>query len=111
MALQALTLATFDRVVATGLVLVDWWADGCAPCKAFEPIFAAAAARHPEVTFAQVDTDAHPGLAARFRIQAVPTLMAFRDGKVVFHRPGAIGPEGLELVIAHAAKAAVLEHA
>ncbi|MEP6859373.1 MAG: thioredoxin domain-containing protein [Deltaproteobacteria bacterium] len=97
----ALTQKTFDRTIATGIVVIDWWAAWCGPCRAFAPVFEAASQRHPTVTFGKVDTDGETQLAARFEISAIPTLMVFRDGVLVFRRAGAIGVDGLDVLIDH----------
>ncbi|MEO6773365.1 MAG: thioredoxin domain-containing protein [Kofleriaceae bacterium] len=97
----ALTLQTFEQTLASGIVVIDGWATWCGPCRAFAPVFEAASERHPSVVFGTVDTDAEQELAARFQIRAIPTLIVFRDGVEVFRRTGAIGADGLDLVIDH----------
>jgi thioredoxin 1 len=95
-----LTRATFEETVSRdGITLVDWWAAWCGPCRAFAPVFEAASEQHPDITFAKIDTEAEPELAAAGRIMSIPTLMAFRDGVLVFSQPGALPGEALELVI------------
>jgi thioredoxin 1 len=79
--------------------IVDFWAPWCAPCRAFAPVFAAAAARHPGVLFAKVNTEDQRAIAAQFGIRSIPTLMIFRDNIIVFSEAGALGAGALEQVL------------
>ena len=100
MAIVDLTSDTFESTVTgEGITLVDWWASWCGPCRMFAPVFQGASEQHPDITFGKVDTEAQPELAAAARIMSIPTLMAFRDGILVFSQPGALPAAALEEVI------------
>jgi thioredoxin 1 len=89
----------FDATVEKGIVLLDWWAAWCGPCRAFAPVFEQAAEKHGDIVFGKIDTDAQRELAGGFQIRSIPTLMVFRDGILVFEQAGALpGPVLEELI-------------
>src|SRR6266540_1692906 len=99
MALIEINKENFDTTVSSGIVLLDWWAAWCGPCRAFAPVFEGAAAKHGDIAFGKIDTDAQPELSRGFGIRSIPTLMAFRDGILVFEQAGALPAALLEDLI------------
>lgn len=100
---MATTEITIDNITDTvsgeGIVLLDFWAAWCGPCRMFAPVFEKAAEEHPDIVFGKIDTEAQQQLAAGFNITSIPTLMAFRDGIIVFAQPGALPAPALQQVI------------
>ncbi|MBM3660304.1 MAG: thioredoxin [Actinobacteria bacterium] len=100
MATVDLTEDTFESAIGDNdIVLVDWWAGWCGPCKMFAPTFEGASEKHDDVVFAKVDTEAEQRLAAAAGIQSIPTLMIFREGILIFSQPGALPPTALDDLI------------
>jgi len=109
MATVNLTAATFEETITgNDIVLVDWWAAWCGPCRMFAPVFEAASKQYPEMVFGKVDTEAERELAGAAQIMSIPTLMIFREGILLFSQPGALPAQALEEVI-QAVKAADMD--
>lgn len=100
MSTKDITAGDFQSTIADNeIVMIDFWADWCGPCKSFAPTFKASSEKHPDVVHAKVDTDAEQDLAREAEIQGIPTIMGFKKGVLVFRQSGALPPKALEDII------------
>ncbi len=100
MSTTEITKDTFnDTINNNNIVLVDWWAEWCGPCRSFAPVFEEASQKHDDIVFGKVDTETQPELAAMARITSIPTIMAFREGILIFSQAGALPARSLEELI------------
>ncbi len=100
MATQEMTAENFASTVdSNDIVIVDFWADWCGPCKQFAPVFEASSQKNPDIVHAKVDTEAQQMLAAQANITAIPTLMVFKDQTLIFNQAGALPPQALDSLI------------
>lgn len=96
------TKDNFKDTIAEGIVLLDFWAPWCGPCRQFGPVFEKASEAHPDVVFGKINTDEQPELGGAFQIMSIPTLMVFRAGIQVFQQPGALSSSALEELVTNA---------
>jgi thioredoxin 1 len=100
MATQNITSSSFKTILQQpGIVVLDWWAPWCGPCKRFAPIFEAASVKYPDITWGKINTDEETSLAGAFQIRSIPTLMAFRDGVLLFEQPGMLPSSALDKLV------------
>jgi thioredoxin 1 len=102
MATVQVTQDNFETTVKQGIVMLDFWAGWCGPCRSFAPVFEAAAARHPDVVFGKIDTEAQPELAAAFNVMSIPTLAVIRDGVLLMAQPGMLPAAALDEIVGKA---------
>ena len=104
MSTRQMTTDNFREMIKEGTVFVDLWAPWCGPCRAFAPIYDGVAAKHPDLVFAKVNTEEEQGLASALAIQAIPTLMVFRDGILLFRQAGMLSAAALESLVTQIAQ-------